>query len=72
MKKHKTHKMAETHIKHHKDGSHTKKHMMDDGSEETSAHPNDADMMGQMQEALGGGQEAAPAAPAAPAGMPTA
>jgi hypothetical protein len=73
MKKHKKHKMAETHIKHHADGSHTKKHTMDDGSEVTSAHPDDADMMGQMQEALGSGQEAPAAAPAAaPAGMPTA
>jgi hypothetical protein len=68
MKKSKKHKMAETHIKHHHDGSHTKTHKMDDGSELTSAHPDDADMMSQMQGALAAPQEAAPAAaPAAPA-----
>jgi hypothetical protein len=72
MKKSKKHKMAETHIKHHHDGSHTKTHKMDDGSELTSAHPDDADMMSQMQGALAP-QEAAPvAAPTAPMAGPPA
>jgi hypothetical protein len=61
-----------THIEHHKDGSHTKKHMDADMKEmSSSAHGNDADMMASMQQALSGPQEAPPAeagaAPAAPA-----
>lgn len=57
-KKKKKHGMKHTHIEHHSNGSHTMKTMMDDGSEQSSAHPDDASMMEAMQSQMG---QAAPA-----------
>lgn len=48
-KKKKKHGAKHTHIEHHSNGSHTMKAMMDDGSEQSSAHPDDASMMEALQ-----------------------
>ena len=48
-KKKKTHGGKHTHIEHHTDGSHTRTVTMDDGSQESSAHPDDASLMEAMQ-----------------------
>jgi hypothetical protein len=48
MKK-KKHGGKHTHIEHHSNGSHTMKVSMDDGSEQSSAHPDDASLMEAMQ-----------------------
>ena len=64
--KKKKHGAKHTHIEHHSNGSHTMKAMMDDGSEQSSAHPDDASLMEAMQ-----GQLNTPApAPQAQGGAP--
>lgn len=55
--KKKKHGMKSSHIEYHGDGSATAKHMMDDGSEQSSAVPDDQGLMDHMQ-----AQMAAPAA----------
>lgn len=62
--KKKKHGVKHTHIEHHSNGSHTMKNMMDDGSEQSSAHPDDASMMEAMQ-----GQMSTPAPAPQPQGQ---
>jgi hypothetical protein len=61
------HGIKHTHIEHHTDKSHTIRHSMMDGSEQSAATPDDAGMLEHMTDAMGSEAPApAPADAAAP------
>lgn len=76
----KKHHSKHIHVDHHPDGSHTVKHVMDDGSEHASAHGNLDSVHDHIQDSIGqpnpgemeadGGQHGVPAEQAGPAGLP--
>jgi len=47
------HGIKHTHIEHHTDKSHTIRHSMMDGSEQSAATPDDAGMLEHMTDAMG-------------------
>jgi hypothetical protein len=61
-------KPKHSHVERHSNGSYTLKHQMEDGTEQSSAHPDLNGMMEAMQQSHGDGQEAPPAVEAPPAG----
>src|SRR5579859_4150278 len=63
-KKKKKHGFAATHIEHHTDGSHTVRHVPDDGGQETSyASPDLNGVKAGLDQNLGGGEAAGGAEP---------
>ena len=81
-KKHAGHGYVETHIKHHHDGSHTVKHLHEDGTSKEHAkanldgvHDSLQDHLGQMnpgEQEANEGQHGVPAEAAQAAGLPAA
>jgi len=67
------HGFKETHVKHHKDGSHTVHHMHEDPAKDIEHAVADHDgMMESMQNNLGGGGGEEEAAPGMAGGAPAA
>lgn len=68
----KKHHVKHTHIEHHKDGSHTVKHVMEDGSEHpaSGAAANLDEVHDRLQDAIGEPNEGESAAEAGVHGVP--